>query len=57
MTGKGSFVSPIQEVDSGRKAAKTAEFKDAAQELLRLGITKATLIAMLDELEQEDSHA
>ena len=57
MTGKGSFVSPIQEVDSGRKAAKTAEFKDAAQELLRLGITKAALIAMLDELEQEDSHA
>jgi len=57
MTGKGSFVSPIQEVDLGRKAAKTTEFRDAAQELLRLGTTKAALIAMLDELEQEDSHA
>jgi len=57
MTGKGSFVSPVQEVDSGRRAARTAAFKEAAQELLQLGTTKAALIAMLDELEQEDSHA
>ena len=57
MTGKGSFVSPLGEVDSGRKVARIAEFKEAAQELLRLGTTKAALIAMLDELEQEDSHA
>ena len=27
------------------------------QELLRLGIKKEALIAMLEELEQEDSHA
>ena len=57
MTGKGSFVSPIQEVDSGRRAAKTAEFREAAQELLRLGVSRETLVAMLKELEQEDSHA
>ena len=57
MTGKGSFVSPIQEVDGGRKAAKTAQFREAAEELLQLGISKESLIAMLEELEQEDSHA
>lgn len=57
MTGKGSFVSPIQEVDAGRRAAKTEQFREAAQELLRLGIQKETLIAMLNDLEQEDSHA
>ena len=57
MTGKGSFVSPIQEVDAGRKAARTEQFREAAQELLRLGIKKEALIAMLEELEQEDSHA
>lgn len=57
MTGKGSFVSPIQEVDAGRKAARTEQFREAAQELLRLGVQKEELIAMLEELEQEDSHA
>ncbi len=57
MTGKGSFVSPIQEVDAGRRAARTEQFREAAQELLRLGIQKETLIAMLNDLEQEDSHA
>ena len=57
MTGKGSFVSPIQEVDAGRKVARTEQFREAAQELLRLGIKKEALIAMLEELEQEDSHA
>ena len=57
MTGKGSFVSSIQEVDSGRRAAKTLEFREAAQELLRLGVSRETLVDMLTELEQEDSHA
>ncbi len=57
MTGKGSFVSPLQEVDAGRKSAKVTQFQEAARELLRLGTTKETLIAMLDDLEQEDSHA
>ena len=57
MTGKGSFVSPLEEVDNGRKAAKTAQFQEAALELLRLGTTKAALIAMLEQLEQEESHA
>ena len=57
MTGKGSFVSPIQEVDAGRKAARTEQVREAAQELLRLGVQKEALIAMLEELEQEDSHA
>ena len=57
MAGKGSFVSSLDEVDGGRRQAKAAEFRETALELLRLGTTKAALIAMLDELEQEDSHA
>ena len=57
MTGKGSFVSPLEEVDNGRIAAKQAQFREAALELLRLGTSKQALIAMLEELEQEDSHA
>ncbi len=57
ITGRGSFVASLGEVDTGRKAAKTAQFREAAMELLRLGTDKQTLIAMLDELEQEDSHA
>ena len=57
MAGKGSFVSPIQEVDTGRRTARTEQFREAAQELLRLGIKKEALIAMLEELEQEDSYA
>lgn len=57
MTGKGSFVSPIQEVDSGRKAARADQFREAALELLRLGVSREELTAMLDELEQEERHA
>lgn len=57
MTGKGSFVSPIQEVDSGRKAARADQFREVALELLRLGVSREELTAMLDELEQEERHA
>ena len=56
MTGKGSFVAPLQEVDRERRAAKEAEFRAAALELLRLGTTKAQLEKILEELEQEVSH-
>ena len=57
MTGKGSFVSPLGEVDGGRRAAKIAQFREAALELLRLGTGKGELMAILDDLEQEDRHA
>ena len=57
MTGKGSFVSPLEDVDNGRIAARQAQFREAAMELLRLGTSKEALIAMLEALEQEDSHA
>ncbi len=57
VSGKGSFVAALQEVDAGRRSAKEREFRAAAQELLRLGTPKAELVAMLDELEQEDSYA
>ena len=56
MTGKGSFVAPLHEVDHGRKESKIAEFRSAARELLQLGTTKAELIAMLETLEQEGNH-
>ncbi len=57
MTGKGSFVAPLNEVDDGRVAERKAQFREAALELLRLGTTRDTLIAILDQLEQEDCHA
>lgn len=56
MTGKGSFVASIGEVDRSRRDARVAEFRSAAQELLQLGMTKAELAAMLEELEQEGKH-
>ena len=56
MAGKGSFVSPLEQVDHSRIDGKKIQFKEAASELLRLGMEKEALIAMLDEL-KEDSHA
>ena len=56
VTGRGSFVAALSQVDEGRKAARMAEFRAAAQELMNLGMTRAALIAMLEELEQEGSH-
>lgn len=57
VTGKGSFAAALQEVDAGRRSAKEKEFRVAAQELLRLGTPKDELIAILDQLEQEDNYA
>ena len=56
MTGKGSFVAPLNEVDHSRRDGKLAEFRAAAQELMRLGVTRQALTAMLEELEQEGNH-
>lgn len=56
MTGKGSFVAPLREVDQGRRMAKMTEFRSAALELLQLGTTRQELIAVLEELEQEGNH-
>lgn len=56
MTGKGSFVGALSQVDDGRKTAKLAEFKAAAQELMNLGMSRERLTAILQELEQEVSH-
>ena len=56
MTGKGSFVAPLHEVDHGRRVTKLAEFRAAALELMQLGSTKEELTAMLSELEQEGQH-
>ena len=56
ITGKGSFVAPLHEVDHSRRDGKVAEFRAAALELMQLGMTKARLTAMLEELEQEGNH-
>ncbi|MBP3588676.1 MAG: GntR family transcriptional regulator, partial [Clostridia bacterium] len=56
MTGKGSFVASLREVDHSRRDGKLAEFRSAAQELMQLGMTKAELTAMLEALEQEGNH-
>jgi len=56
MTGKGSFVGALSQVDDGRKTAKLAEFKAAAQELMNLGMSRDRLTAILQELQQEVSH-
>lgn len=49
MTGKGSFVGALSQVDDSRKAAKQAQFREAARELMNLGMTKAELLAMLEQ--------
>lgn len=54
VSGKGSFAAALAEVDAGRRSAKEQEFRAAAQELLRLGTPKADLMAILDQLEEED---
>ena len=56
MTGKGSFVAPLHEVDHSRRDAKLAEFRAAALELLQLGTTRQELTSLLAELEQEGNH-
>ena len=55
IAGKGSYVSALSEVDESRRAEKLVQFREAAQELLRLGTAKTVLTALLDELEQEVS--
>ena len=56
VTGRGSYVAALSEIDQGRKAAKLEEFKAAARELLNLGTVKAELEAILARLEQEVKH-
>lgn len=56
VTGRGSFVAPLSEVDQGRKKTKMAEFQSAARELLSLGTTAAELKTILEALEQEEQH-
>ena len=57
MTGKGSFVAPLEDIDTSRIDARRDQFREAARDLLHLGVTKQSLIGILDALEQEDSHA
>ena len=56
VAGRGSFVAPLSEIDQGRHAAKLAEFKAAARELMNLGTARDELEKLLAELEQEAKH-
>jgi len=56
VTGRGSFVAPLSEVDQGRKKMKLAEFRSAARELMSLGTTVEELEAILEAMEQEEQH-
>ena len=56
VSGRGSYVAALSEIDQGRHAAKKAEFKAAARELMNLGMPRAELEAMLAALEQEVNH-
>lgn len=56
MTGKGSFVAPLREIDQGRRDAKMAEFRAAALELMQLGTTRKELEAVMAAVEQEGNH-
>ena len=47
--GKGSFVSPLDQVGGERKTQLLQSFKDTAKELLRLGYTTEQLTAILEE--------
>lgn len=52
--GRGSFVAPLSEVDSGRKEALVKSLGDAARELLRLGMGIDKLHGILDEQVKEE---
>lgn len=56
MTGKGSFVAPLREIDQGRRDAKMAEFRSAAMELMQLGTSRQELEAVLAAVEEEGNH-
>lgn len=56
VTGRGSYVAALSEIDQGRRAAKLAEFRAAARELMNLGTARAELEAVLAALEQEENH-
>lgn len=56
MTGKGSFVASLHEVDHSRRDARLAEFRSAAAELMQLGVKRTELATILEDLEQEGKH-
>lgn len=53
VAGKGSFVSPLAEVDEGRIRLLTKQFANAAAELLRLGVDKKSLTDMIEKEAQK----
>lgn len=47
--GKGTFAAALSEVNDQRRAKLTAQFSEAAAELLRLGVTKESLILQIEK--------
>lgn len=56
VTGRGSYVAALSEVDQSRRLAKLSEFRAAARELMNLGTARQELEAILAALEQEEEH-
>lgn len=56
VTGRGSYVAALSEVDQSRRLAKLSEFRHAARELMNLGTARQELEAILAALEQEEEH-
>ena len=56
VTGRGSFVAPLSEVDQGRRTAKLAQFREIARELMGLGMSAQELQALITAPEQEEQH-
>lgn len=49
VAGKGSFVSPLGEVDEGRVRLLTQQLANTAAEILRLGVGKQALMEIIEK--------
>ena len=56
VTGKGSYVAPLREIDHSRVEQRMKEFRTAALELMQLGTTREELCQVLEQVEQEEKH-
>ena len=51
VAGKGSFVAPRKDVDTGRQAELLKQLDEAVKELLFLGVARETLIKRVETAE------
>ena len=57
VAGKGSFVAPRRDVDTGRQEELLRQLDAAVGELLFLGVTRETLIRRVETAEGGSGHA